>query len=256
MKIIVGNTGLVGKTICEQETFDLEFNTKNIQYYSELVSDGGDLFLSCLPATKWLVNHHPLEDRNNIDFIIETISKKRYGKITLISTIDVYNTSPLKSDEDFIDYCPFTLNYGSNRRYFELSVMKSLIYDDLKIIRLPALFNKHIKKNVLFDLINNNNINQINSNSCYQWYNLNNLSADISFYTENYPKENSFNLFGEPIDTEDILSFFPQHKDNVKTFEMRVVYDYTTKFSNSRYITTKDKTLSDIKTFIDEFSFK
>ena len=232
MKIIVGNTGLVGKTICEQETFDLEFNTKNIQYYSELVSDGGDLFLSCLPATKWLVNHHPLEDRN------------------------VYNTSPLKSDEDFIDYCPFTLNYGSNRRYFELSVMKSLIYDDLKIIRLPALFNKHIKKNVLFDLINNNNINQINSNSCYQWYNLNNLSADISFYTENYPKENSFNLFGEPIDTEDILSFFPQHKDNVKTFEMRVVYDYTTKFSNSRYITTKDKTLSDIKTFIDEFSFK
>jgi hypothetical protein len=37
---------------------------------------------------------------------------------------------------------------------------------------LPALFGKHIKKNIIYDLLNENEIHNINYNSLYQWYNL------------------------------------------------------------------------------------
>lgn len=56
MKIIVGNTGLVGTTLCESINFDLKFNSSNIGEFISLVEDGSELYLSCLPATKWMVN--------------------------------------------------------------------------------------------------------------------------------------------------------------------------------------------------------
>ena len=139
---------------------------------------------------------------------------------------------------------------------FELMVREMVKYDDLKIFRLPALFNRHIKKNVLFDLINNNNVEQINSNSMFQWYNLDNLHNDIIKYSSEFPNETTFNLFTEPIETIDIISLFGNAKNLVKHNNIKISYDYTTKYNNSGYINTKDKVLIEIKKFIDEVSGK
>jgi hypothetical protein len=250
MKILIGNTGLVGQTLKEKINFDYEYNSKNIDSYNPI--DGCDLYLSCLPATKWMVNQNLQKDLDNIINILKIIQKKEYNNIYLISTIDVYNDSPLMVDESFEPTFK-SFNYGSNRFLFEKLVKQFVKYNKLKIYRLPALFNNKIKKNILFDLINNNNIEKINSNSFYQWYNLDNLYNFIE-ESKNNDKE-LYNLFTEPINTKDILELFPENKDKVIQSDY-VIYNWKTNQIHTGYIQSKDKVLEEIKIFINEFSGK
>lgn len=252
MKILVGNSGLIGETLKEKIKFDLEFNSKNIDSFNSLVVDDYDLYLSCLPATKWKVNQNIEEDLKNINNIFNMIKQKKYNKIILFSTIDVLCDSPLKSDENYKPNST-TLNYGTNRYFFELLV-RQIKCNDLKIFRLPALFSKKIKKNVLYDLINKNNINEINVNSIFQWYNLDYLVNDINNFSINYKDEILFNLFTEPIFTTEILTLFPEVNYKELKFGNPIIYDYTTKFGG--YISNKKDVLNDIKKLIYEFSDK
>jgi len=255
MKLIIGSTGLVGKTICENIKFDHYFNTSNIKTFNTIAKDGDELFLSCLPATKWVVNKDIIGDLQNIYDIISLISGITYSKVTLISTIDVYGDSPFESNESH----PINvgkLNYGSNRYFFELLIREFVKTNNLKIFRLPALFNKHIKKNILFDLINQNNVELINYNSQYQWYNLNNLSKDIEEYSSKYPNEIVFNLFPEPINTIDIVNLFPNLINKVSFSDNKIIYNFTTQYHISGYISDKNKVLSEIKLLINEISRK
>lgn len=255
MKIIVGNTGLVGTTLCESIDFDLKFNSKNFNTFQSIVEDGCELYLSCLSATKWMVNKNVTGDFENMVNILNIIKTKKYSKVILISTIDVYNNQILKSNENTIPKLD-SLNYGNNRYIFEILCKEFLNTEDLKIFRLPALFNKHIKKNILFDLINNNNIELINSNSCFQWYNLNNLSNDITKFSKKHPNETIFNLFPEPIESSEIIKMFPNFIDKVGFSENKIIYDFTTKFSENGYLSTKEEILTQIQEFINEISYK
>lgn len=255
MKILIGSTGLVGTTLKESIKFDYEFNSKNINDFLNHDYVDAELYLSCLPATKWMVNKNIPEDLKNIDRIIDVISKKSYKKVILISTIDVYCDSPLMLNETY----PIgvkKLSYGTNRYFFEMLVENLVDFEELKIFRLPALYNKHIKKNILYDLINNNNIEQINTNSSFQWYNLDNLSTDIESYSNAHPKRKLFNLFTEPLDTKEIVKLFPQY-ENIGTFsELRNEYNFKTNLTEEGYILSKEEVLEDIKRFIHEISSK
>lgn len=248
-KILVGSSGLVGKTLCESIKFNQTFNTQNIYEFSSTVKNGSELYLSCLPAAKWLVNQDLPKDINNINNLIKILSTKRYSRVVLISTIDVYNQSPLGSTEDYMPNIG-NLSYGNNRYLFEMFVRSFLKTDDLKIFRLPALFNKHIKKNILFDLLNNNNVQNINPNSSYQWYNLDNLVDDVQENCFLLHKETVFNLFPEPVETSEILSLF-----NVKlqSSSSRVDYNYKTKYSSSGYIKDKQTSLKEIQEFVNAY---
>lgn len=251
MKVIVGNSGLVGNTLCESINFDFMFNSKNINDFSNYDINGCDLYLSCLPATKWLVNQNVTDDINNILNLIEIFKSKTYKRIFLISTIDVYTDSPQEVNED---YYPNFLNsnYGSNRLLFESLVRSQLKYSSYKIFRLPALFNKNIKKNILFDLINDNNVNNINTNSSYQWYNLDNLYKDMMKLDDLYPNDEIFNLFTEPIDTQEIVNLFPKHKDKTFYGDKKIVYNYKTKYSKNGYFKNYLDVLNDIKKMVNE----
>lgn len=255
MKILIGDTGLVGTTIKESMTFDLTFNSKNIDTINDYDIENSVVYLSCLPATKWMVNKNIKGDINNINKIIGLLSNIHFKQIILISTIDVYTDTPkLCNENDTI--VVKNLSYGVNRYLFELLVKNMLTFDDLKIFRLPALFNKHIKKNVIFDLINGNNISDINTNSSYQWYNLDKLNDDINYYITTYPDESVFNLFTEPIDTQKIVNLFPHYVDSVVHLQNKVEYNYKTKFSPTGYIKNSNETLNEIKEFINETSNK
>jgi nucleoside-diphosphate-sugar epimerase len=255
MKILIGSTGLVGTTLKETIKFDYEFNSKNLNNFLDNEYKDAELYLSCLPATKWLVNKNIQDDLKNIYNIIDIISKKSYKKVILISTIDVYCNSPFSSDES---YAPNVekLSYGTNRYLFEMLVENFVTTDNLKIFRLPALYNKHIKKNIIFDLINNNNVNQINANSSFQWYNLDNLCNDIRLYSALHPKRKVFNLFTEPLDSKEIIKLFPHHKPNVPFAPNRNEYDFKTNLNKTGYTISKDEVLNDIKKFIHEISSK
>jgi hypothetical protein len=71
---------------------------------------------------------------------------------------------------------------------------------------LPALFGKGLKKNIIYDLIHNNQIQNIPLNSSFQWYNLDWLKKDIEIIINN--KIQICNLFTEPIETKEIIRLF------------------------------------------------
>jgi hypothetical protein len=119
---------------------------------------------------------------------------------------------------------------------------------------LPALFGNYFKKNVLFDLLNDNQINKINYNSKFQWYNLDNISMDINKYLNiTNDKICIANLFTEPIETYELLNFFDKTSLDVDTNSDTAVYDFSTKFTDSGYICDKRAVLSDIYKFIIQY---
>ena len=246
-KILIGNTGLVGQTLKDKIKFDLEFNSSNIQNFNDYELEGSDLYLSCLPATKWMVNKDVVGDIENIMRIFDIIKGHTYRKIILISTIDVYVDTPHLADES-VEPVMKSLNYGSNRYFFELLV-KQMKSEQTLIFRLPALFSKRIKKNILFDLLNNNNIEQININSSFQWYNLDRLVDDIN----QYELSGTYNLFTEPIHTRYIVKLFGIDSKNLQSSSKPVAYNYKTQYDPSGYMQNQQEVFYEIKEFINEY---
>lgn len=246
-KILIGNSGLIGSTLLESMYFDFQYNSSNIHLFSNLnIHEEYELYLSCLPATKWKVNKDIIADFNNINNIYNVIKQFKYKKVILFSTIDVYNNNILGSNED--DTPIFNkLNYGSNRYIFELMI-KELNCENIQIYRLPALFSKLIKKNIIYDLLYNNNIDKIIFNSKYQWYNLENLANDIF----KIDSPGTFNLFTEPIPTKDILDIFNINYIDVDNTK-EIIYDYKTKLHQSGYIQTSKEVLKEINKFVYDF---
>lgn len=256
MKLLIGNTGLIGTTLKEEIKFDYEFNSQNLNELINLEIDPTttDLYLCCLPATKWLVNQDPTKDFENIMNIINVLSKKEYKTIILYSTIDIYQNAPLHSDESYVLKID-NLNYGNNRYLFEQLVKNTLKYKNLLTLRLPALFGKHIKKNILFDLLNDHEIYKINYNSKYQWYNLNNLVKDTNNCLNITHGFLLINLFPEPIETSEITKLFKVDKANLDTTPKEIIYDYKTSSVNGGYIESKNDVLKGIESLVFEHNF-
>ena len=204
--------------------------------------------MSCLPATKWQVNQNLAQDFINLSRIFEILASQRYSRIVLISTIDVYSDSPLGVTEEFAPIVK-SLSYGTNRYLFELAINR-LTADSVQIFRLPALFGNYLKKNVIFDLLTSNNVNQINYNSKFQWYNLARLAKDISGHINT---AGIVNLFTEPIDTHDLLNIFDVTANQVNTKLIRVDYDWKTIHATTGYVQSKEQVLSEITEFVHAY---
>jgi hypothetical protein len=248
MQILIGNTGLIGQTLKETINFDLEFNSKNIREFSKCDISNSTLYLSCLPATKWKVNQNIDSDLNTIYQIYNIIKSHTYKKVILFSTIDVYNSTPIHADEATSPVIT-KLCYGSNRYLFEL-LIQTLNCSNIQIYRLPALFGNGIKKNILFDLLHNHNVGNINVNSTYQWFNLDKLTTNI----HDIDQPGTYNLFTEPIRTSEIIKLFDVNINN--GYQHNILYDYKTLLHQSGYIQDSNSVLVEIKKFIDVFRNK
>ena len=118
----------------------------------------------------------------------------------MISTVDVYSNPINKSEKNK----PITSKknfYGKNRIDLEKFVMNN--FDNFLIIRLTALVGQHLKKNILFDIKNKNQLDKINKNSVYQYYPIDNLSKDIKKLSNENNKV--IHLNSEPIKVDEIL---------------------------------------------------
>lgn len=248
MRVLVGDTGLVGTTLKENIDFDMTFNSSNFQDIKKCGA-GAEVYLACLPATKWLVNKNLDQDIKNITAIAGVLREVKFSRINLISTIDVYCDSPEGSNEDFEPIFKKP-SYGSNRYLFELMVRQQCQYYDIKIFRLPALYNKHIKKNIIYDMLNNHQVDKVNANSSFQWYDLDSLPYDMVDYSE--MDGSVFNLFPEPIDTREVIKLFPRVQQC--DWGPRVSYNFKTKHSPTGYIYGKDIAYALLKAFVDEAS--
>lgn len=247
MRILVGYSGLIGKTLSDGIDFDFKFNSSNIDEYSDIVPDGCDLYLSCLPATMWSVNADLVGDLENILSIVKKLGNKQYRNVFIFSTIAVYCDSPENSNETCLPQFGKTI-YGSNRYLFEMLVRDSLKYKNLKVLRLPALFGKHLKKNAFFDLMNNNQVDRINTSASYQWYNLANLVKDVE--QSGGINGDIINLFSEPVSVEELLTeVFEMSLDNKKPFNNQ---NFRTIHSDTGYWESKENILKQMKDFLNE----
>ena len=248
---LIGHTGFVGSNLKEQYEFTDLYNSKNFQ---EMKGQEYDLVVCAgVSAVKWMANKEPEKDLESIkalESVLETVQAKQF---VLISTIDVY-ASTQSLDEDFdcasVDNHP----YGTHRLAFE-SFCNSK-FDNCTTVRLPGLFGKGLKKNVIYDLLNDNCLEMININSTYQYYYLENLWKDIQKTIEN--KIPLINLFTEPVPTKDIVeSFFPQKRIGWAPVP-EGHYDLFTKYADiwsntGHYIYTKNEVMQQLLEFITEY---
>jgi len=135
-----------------------------------------NVYVACIPGVKWWANKNPMSDLNTINNIIDLISTIKCEKMILISTIDVHDSFRQRQTEAV--EAPSKQPYGENRLIAERKLFETF-GDKLFIIRLPGIFGPGLKKNVIYDLINNNRIEYINGNTAFQWYPLKWLVRDI-----------------------------------------------------------------------------
>lgn len=246
MNALIGYTGFVGSNLLEKINFEHLFNSKNIK---SIVNQKYDLVIcSGIPSAKWMANNNPVEDLENIKLLINCLYKIKCNKLILISSIDVFQKT---FDNPTLIKCNETHHpYGYNRYYAEIEI-KKYFRDKLIIVRLPAIFGKNLKKNVLYDLINNKFYKKLNLCDTYQWYDIKDLADDLEFiYMSNMSE---INLFGEPISMEEIVkeffavdlnNMFYDSQNSIK-YDLNVSTDYLID-----YWITKNETMEKLKNFL------
>ena len=246
---LFGYSGFVGSNILQFYKIDEFYNSKNIT--SAINKDFDIVYFCGVPANKWYANKYSQEDLDIIESIQNILKTITCKKFILISTIDVYEDVNLCYNEDYD--CDYVINhsYGRNRYRFEYFIKNH--FNDYNIIRLPALFGKGLKKNIIYDLIYNNQIDKIPVNSSFQWYNLNWLKNDIEIIIKNNIK--ICNLFTEPLQTSEIIKIF-DYDDKFMNHSSNIVYNTKTKYSHlfnssiDGYIRDKDTVLNNIIIFL------
>lgn len=171
---LIGFSGYVGSTLLRQTRFEKRYRSTTIdevdgQSFDTVVCAGA-------PAQKWIANRDPETDRKNIDGLIAHLSTLQCKTFILISTVDVFK-HPVGVDEDTpVDERDLHA-YGLNRRRLEKFVEGH--FADHLIIRLPGLVGPGLRKNVIFDFLNDNNLDAIDSRGVFQFYPMVNLWQDI-----------------------------------------------------------------------------
>lgn len=168
---LIGYTGFVGGNLLREYPFSGRYNSSNI---GKIAGGHFDLIVCAgAPAAKWKANQEPHADRANLGRLMTALQRVRTQRFVLISTVDVYGRAN-GVDED----CPPTgaTPYGRHRLELEQFVRDRF---HALIVRLPALFGPGLKKNAIYDLMNNNQVEKIDSRSVFQFYNIRHLWRHI-----------------------------------------------------------------------------
>jgi nucleoside-diphosphate-sugar epimerase len=168
---LIGHTGFVGGNLLREYPFSGRYNSTNIENIAGMQFD----LVVCAgaPAAKWKANQEPLVDRACLGRLMAALERVKTQRFVLISTVDVYGQVNGVDEES-----PPTgaTPYGRHRLELEKFVRERF---QALVVRLPALFGPGLKKNAIYDLMNDNQIEKIDSRAVFQFYNLRRLWRDI-----------------------------------------------------------------------------
>lgn len=196
---IVGHTGFVGSNLCQQTAFGSCFNSSNIQDIQGQRFD--TLVFSGAPANKWLANKEPERDWRNLQQAMALMQTVQARQLVLISTVDVIPPSGTPQDETAD--CSQGQNHAYGTHRLALEQFMQAHFAQTLVVRLPGLFGPGLKKNVLYDLMNDNLLAAINPASSFQYYDITRLWADIGVALAN--RLALVHLFTQPVATQAIL---------------------------------------------------
>jgi len=242
MLALIGSSGFVGTNLKKQYNFSHFYNSSNIQDISNYEYE--TVFCAAPSAIKWKANKEPAEDLQQIYNLVKYFKDIKTKRFILFSTVDVYNYFP--SDEDSVIDITKTTFYGKNRFLLENFVMK--YFNLYNIIRLPGLFGEGLKKNIIFDLLNDNINYKINANDSYQWFYL----KDLSLIINKVIKQNIsiYNVSTESITNKELVENIANKYVNFLVYDnSNIYYDMKTKYGN--YLYTKTDIFNKLNEFIN-----
>jgi hypothetical protein len=203
---LLGHTGFVGSNLARQFTFNEFYHSATIDQIAGRSFDG--LVCAAIPAVKWQANRDPDGDWKNIQRLLSALETVQVNRFILISTVDVY-PRPVGVTEEFDPSSVANHAYGTHRLRVEQWVAQR--FPCHHILRLPGLFGPGLKKNVLFDLLNNRELEVIQPGSSFQYYDLTRLGRDLDRMIRAGIR--LLNLASEPVATAKILErFFPDRR--------------------------------------------
>ncbi|WP_460411477.1 MULTISPECIES: NAD-dependent epimerase/dehydratase family protein [unclassified Pseudomonas] len=194
---LIGYSGYVGGTLLKQENFTSLYRSSNI---GDIDNQSFDMVVCAgAPAQKWIANREPEADRQKIEELIAHLKTIQCKTFILISTVDVFK-NPIGVDEDTSVDESGLHAYGLHRRLLETFVEEN--FPRHLIVRLPGLVGPGLRKNVIFDFLNDNNLQAIDTRGVFQFYPMVNLWYDIQVALNAGLK--LVHLTAEPVRVEEI----------------------------------------------------
>lgn len=221
---LIGCSGFVGGTLLKQTVFSQVYRSTDISNIAGKTFD--TVVCAGAPAQKWLANLEPAADLQKIEGLIAHLKSMQCKTLILISTVDVFKDSIGVDEDSEVDETELNA-YGLHRRLLEKFVESH--FDNYLIVRLPGLVGPGLKKNVIFDFLNDNNLSAIDSRGVFQFYPMVNLWSDITMALAAGLK--LVHLTAEPVSVSEVsLKGFGKAFDNplVKT---PAIYDMQTKYA-------------------------
>lgn len=194
---LIGFSGFVGTTLLKQAPFRTLYRSTNIGDIKGNVFD--TVVCAGAPAQKWIANQNPEDDRKKIEDLIAHLKSMTCRTFILISTVDVFKNPRGVDESTPVD--EFEVHaYGLHRRLLEKFVEDH--FPRHLIVRLPGLVGPGLRKNVIYDFLNDNNLQAIDSRGVFQFYPMVNLWPDIKIALNAGLK--LIHLTAEPVSVSDI----------------------------------------------------
>jgi len=206
MKIgILGYNGFVGnavynyfKKVYNTDVVGISKNDQPIEYLDVLINCAGT-------SKKYYAEKNPNEDETACKNLIFKIYTIKCNSIIHISSIDALNTN---------------IVYGRNKLWVEDTIKG--ISNNWSIIRLSGLVGNNLKKNVVYDIANNNKI-WVSENSVYNYININLLPIVINKHIKTDNKNVTFNYASSKnISAKEIATIFNK---NIEYGDREEFYD-------------------------------
>jgi hypothetical protein len=200
-----------------------------------------------------LANKNPGTDRKKIKALEDMLASITTKRFVLISTIDVYPVAQ-GVDESFDCHSIDNHAYGAHRLAFEDFCLTQ--FPDCYIVRLPGLFGDGLKKNVIYDLLNDNCLEMINPKSSFQYYYINHLWSDIQVVIN--ANVRLINFFTEPLSSSEVIQRYFSGKAVGQDPASEAHYDLHTCHASlwgkdGNYIYSKDEVMNQLNEFITNY---
>lgn len=244
---LVGYSGFVGTTLLRQTAFEDLYRSTNIHEIRGKHFE--TVICAAAPAQKWIANQDPDADRLKIEGLMEHLRTITSKSFVLISTVDVFKT-PIEVDETSPVDKEGLHAYGLHRLMLEEFVQSQ--FENHLVVRLPGLVGPALRKNVIFDFLNDNNLAAIDSRGVFQFYPMVNLWYDIKLALA--ANLGLVHLTAEPISVADVASLgFGKFFENAMGASV-ARYDFRTRYasvfgSEGRYQYDRRATLQAIRAY-------
>ena len=244
---LIGYSGFVGGTLLKQAEFSSVYRSTDISNIAGMSFD--TVVCAGAPAQKWIANLDPEQDLQKIEGLIAHLKSMRCRTLILISTVDVFKDSDGVDEDTEVDEMGLHA-YGLHRRLLEKFVESH--FENYLIVRLPGLVGPGLRKNVIFDFLNNNNLTAIDSRGVFQFYPMVNLWSDILVALSANLK--LVHLTSEAVSVAEVsLKGFGKEFDNHLT-KVPAIYNMQTRHAglfgaNGRYQYNVRETIQAVRTY-------